>query len=277
MPRFLSDNTTHDCDIAIITLTLNSETYISETLVSIKNSLDYLHQKIPHVKSNHFVCDGGSDDHTLSIVNSFSFSNIIYCPLSGLYPSLDFAIRSVSAKYICYIHSDDFVSESFLYSLYSSAISSPNTFIYASDISFIDSASNVLWSRFQPAILSFFQSHTNLVLHPNCMYPCYTEINYPYSDSVNNTVSLDWQHINLLLQQKFIFKRCKAATYYFRIHPHSSTVKAIRSVTRNSFSIFSSQNISLLLKFLSKIYLFAHETNKLLRLKDYLSGKRYFS
>ena len=81
--------------ISIITVTLNSEITISDTLNSI------LSQNYKNIE--HIIVDGGSSDNTLSILKKYPFKNKkIYIKKNfGIYKSINYGIKKSSGEFIC--------------------------------------------------------------------------------------------------------------------------------------------------------------------------------
>ena len=87
--------------ISIITVTLNSENTISDTLNSI---LSQSYKNIEHI-----IVDGGSTDNTLKILKNYPNKNkkVFVKKKFGIYKSINYAIKKSSGKYICILNSDD--------------------------------------------------------------------------------------------------------------------------------------------------------------------------
>ena len=89
--------------ITIITVTLNSEETIRDTLNSV---LSQNHKNIEHI-----IVDGGSKDKTLDIIKRYPNKNkkIYILPKSGIYSAINFAIKKSSGSFITILNSDDFL------------------------------------------------------------------------------------------------------------------------------------------------------------------------
>tara|TARA_B100001063_G_C16757068_1_gene553737 strand:+ start:16 stop:1491 length:1476 start_codon:yes stop_codon:yes gene_type:complete len=87
--------------ISIITVTLNSETTIRDTLNSV-NSQTY--KNIEHI-----IVDGGSDDETLFILKRCPSkkTKLFVKKNFGIYESINYAIKKSTGKYVCILNSDD--------------------------------------------------------------------------------------------------------------------------------------------------------------------------
>ena len=87
--------------ISIITVTLNSEKTIRDTLNSV---ISQTYKNIEHV-----IVDGGSNDSTLSILNRYPSKKkkLFVKKRFGIYESINYAIQKSSGRYICILNSDD--------------------------------------------------------------------------------------------------------------------------------------------------------------------------
>jgi len=88
--------------ISIITVTLNSQETIRDTLNSI------LSQNYKNIE--HIIIDGGSRDQTLNIIKRYPNKNkkfYIY-KKSGIYKAINYGIKKCSGDYITILNSDDF-------------------------------------------------------------------------------------------------------------------------------------------------------------------------
>ena len=87
--------------ISIITVTLNSEQTIRDTLNSVLSQSD---SNIEHI-----IVDGGSTDNTLEIIKKYPLKNkkIFIKKKFGIYKSINFGIKKSNGGYICILNSDD--------------------------------------------------------------------------------------------------------------------------------------------------------------------------
>ena len=88
--------------ISIITVTLNSQETIRDTLNSI------LSQNYKNIE--HIIIDGGSSDQTLNIIKRYPNKNkkIYIHKKSGIYKAINYGIKKCSGDYIAILNSDDF-------------------------------------------------------------------------------------------------------------------------------------------------------------------------
>ena len=87
--------------ISIITVTLNSDNTLTDTLNSILSQ--------NYKNTEHIIVDGGSTDNTLKILKNYPNKNkkIFIKKKFGIYKSINFAISKSSGKFICILNSDD--------------------------------------------------------------------------------------------------------------------------------------------------------------------------
>ena len=90
--------------LSIVTIVLNGESYISETLDSIINQIDS--------RCEYIVIDGGSSDSTLQIINQYkeSIDLIISEKDNGIYDALNKGIKLSSGSIIGFIHCGDLLN-----------------------------------------------------------------------------------------------------------------------------------------------------------------------
>ena len=88
--------------VTIITVSLNSEATIRDTLNSV---LSQTYKNIEHI-----IVDGGSKDETLNILKKYPNKNkkIYQLPKSGIYKAINFGIKKSDMSYITILNSDDF-------------------------------------------------------------------------------------------------------------------------------------------------------------------------
>lgn len=86
--------------IDIVTPSLNSELYLEETIVSAK--------KIREINGRYLVCDSGSSDSTLEILNRHDIA-YIYCPPGNMYQAINTGITALNNEWCTYINSDDII------------------------------------------------------------------------------------------------------------------------------------------------------------------------
>jgi glycosyltransferase involved in cell wall biosynthesis len=259
--------------ITVLTLTLNSEQYLSHCLASVE---DAIRQAKPlGISISHVCVDGGSTDSTLSIIKR-SRASLVASSQMGIYESIDDALTKINSSHVCYVHSDDFIKPDFFVAHLRHLKTARTLCITASNVRFIDKEANLLWGRIQPRIIPSLQSQVNLVLHPNCIYPVCFEKKYPYCLDIKMKNAADWGHINRLLGSGLQIVRV-GSCYSFRIHSKSTTVSSVKALYRGR-SYFLSRLLSTnSLRLLALFYLLIHETNLPARALHYIRGKRHFS
>ena len=118
--------------IAIVTVTLNSADFISESVQSLlsQNFSDF----------EHVVQDGGSNDNTVKIINSFADDRIhlISTPDLGLYDALNKGFQRTTAGIVGILHSDDLLyDEKVLCEVYN-AFRDPSIDAVYGDLKYVD-------------------------------------------------------------------------------------------------------------------------------------------
>lgn len=87
--------------ISIITVSLNSETFINDCLTSV-NQQNY--NDVEHI-----IIDGGSTDNTINIVKKYPhIKKIVSEPDKGIYDAMNKGIEIATGEIIGFLNSDDF-------------------------------------------------------------------------------------------------------------------------------------------------------------------------
>ncbi len=89
--------------ISIITVALNSETYLEQTITSVIN------QSYKHIE--YIIIDGGSHDNTLRIIKKYEarIDHWISEPDDGIADAMNKGLALASGDYILFLHSDDYL------------------------------------------------------------------------------------------------------------------------------------------------------------------------
>lgn len=92
--------------ISIITITLNAERYLEQTIASVVNQT--------HSNREHIIVDGGSTDGTLDIIKKYEseIDNWISEPDNGIADAMNKGIDLATGDYILFLHSDDYLVNS---------------------------------------------------------------------------------------------------------------------------------------------------------------------
>lgn len=96
-------------NISIITPCLNAERHIAETLESVLGQSALLSGR---VALEYIICDGGSSDKTIEIINSYAKNNnaiqLYSEPDTGMYSALAKGLKLVSGDIVAYLNAGDF-------------------------------------------------------------------------------------------------------------------------------------------------------------------------
>ena len=98
-------------DLSIIVPTINEDAYIEKTLKSIL-------RQSTHSRFEIIVCDGGSNDNTVSIARKYA--RVVFSPTLGIGPQLDFAARLARGKILVFLDADTLMPEDYLRRVYGS-------------------------------------------------------------------------------------------------------------------------------------------------------------
>ena len=94
------------CKISIITITLNSERYLEQTITSVTNQS---YRNIEYI-----IIDGGSTDRTLDIIRKYDnkIDRCISEPDDGIADAMNKGVSLSTGDYILFLHSDDYLLNS---------------------------------------------------------------------------------------------------------------------------------------------------------------------
>lgn len=216
--------------LTVVTLTMNSERYIAKSI----NSFNKAKEKISADLVRHIFVDSNSNDNTIKIIKKDSpDSEILLNAPNGLYASINYVLKkAVSTPFVTYLHSDDEIDDKYLEIMIKNIkknLISNNSVLVAS-VQFIDKDNNILYSRKPPFYFKFIQKYTNLIFHPNAVYPTEIEKKYPYDELIGR--SADSKHIiEIMNYAKHI--RVSDAIYKFRISNSSITFNAGKLIPHN--------------------------------------------
>jgi len=95
-----------DKKISIITITLNAERYLEQTIASVVNQT--------YSNREYIIVDGGSTDGTLDIIKKYEseIDNWISEPDNGIADAMNKGIDLATGDYILFLHSDDYLVNS---------------------------------------------------------------------------------------------------------------------------------------------------------------------
>jgi glycosyltransferase involved in cell wall biosynthesis len=92
-----------DLKISVITVCLNSEKYLEETINSVSR------QTYKHIE--YIVIDGGSTDNTINIIKRNQNFIAYWCsePDDGMYHAINYGLKIATGDYLLILNSDDFL------------------------------------------------------------------------------------------------------------------------------------------------------------------------
>lgn len=92
--------------ISIITITLNADRYLEQTITSVLNQT--------YSNREYIIVDGGSTDGTLDIIKKYEpeIDNWIFEPDKGIADAMNKGIDIATGDYILFLHSDDYLINS---------------------------------------------------------------------------------------------------------------------------------------------------------------------
>lgn len=131
--------------VSIITVCLNSESTILDTLNSVINQT---YKNIEHI-----IVDGKSKDKTKFFLKNYSFKNkkIFFLKSNGIYNALNFAIKKTTGDIIHILHADDIYQSTDTISIVVKKIKCRNEKIFLSDVIFFKKNNYSKISRFYSA------------------------------------------------------------------------------------------------------------------------------
>ena len=132
--------------LSIITVTLNSEKTIRDTLNSVLSQSSKCFE--------HIIVDGGSSDKTISILKQYPNNNkkIFLKKKFGIYKSINYAINKSKGNFICILNSDDiFHSNDTIQTLNKIVQKNKTTDIFLGNVAYFDKVNYHKVSRFYSA------------------------------------------------------------------------------------------------------------------------------
>ena len=132
--------------ISIITITLNSELTIADTLNSV---LSQTYNNIEHI-----IVDGGSSDSTLSIIKKYPNKNkkIFVRKKTNIYQAMNVGIKKSTGKFIAILNSDDFYqNNNIIENIVKDIKKHPNTKIFFGNLVYFKNNDYYKIVRYYPA------------------------------------------------------------------------------------------------------------------------------
>jgi glycosyltransferase involved in cell wall biosynthesis len=199
---------------SIITCTLNSEKYLNDCLLSIKNQTFTDFEII--------IVDGGSTDNTLSIAESFDKVVVINNITGGISNAMNVGIFNSNGAIISILHSDDYYySHDTLKIVYNSFLENPYNFWLFGDVA-RKVGNNVNLVENSAFNLEYFK-HTSIIPHPGVFIKSliYKELGL---FNVDLKYAMDYD-ILLRISKKFQPIQVNSFLSVFRIHESSLSSK----------------------------------------------------
>ncbi len=205
--------------LSIITSTLNSEKYIMETLISIKQIIE-----LNIVEVEHIVVDAGSKDKTIEIIERLGISKVYSLPKSTMYEAIDYGFKLSNGDWLCWLNSDDLLCSKNFDKLVSEMKNAENM-ILTGDTIYIDGFGNKMY-RYNYAIsnYSFLKSFNNLLIsQPSTIWrkSVYTELG---GVDLSFRLFAD-RHFFMRAIERFGLKRIAYPLSKFRVHGHNLSIK----------------------------------------------------
>jgi glycosyltransferase involved in cell wall biosynthesis len=132
--------------LSIITVTLNSEKTIRDTLNSVLSQSSKCFE--------HIIVDGGSTDKTLSILKQYpnNKKKVFIKKKFGIYKSINYAINKSQGEFICILNSDDIFHSNNIIETLSKIVQKNKTIdIFLGDVAYFDKVNYHKVSRFYSA------------------------------------------------------------------------------------------------------------------------------
>ena len=129
--------------ISVITVTLNSEQTIRDTLNSV---FSQTYKNIEHI-----IIDGGSKDQTLPLLKKYpnNKKKIFIKKNFGIYKSINYGIKKSSGKYVCILNSDDiFQSNNSIKNIVKVINKNKNSKIFLGNVAYFDNSDYYRITRF---------------------------------------------------------------------------------------------------------------------------------
>ena len=186
--------------ISIITVTLNSERTLLDTLQSVAN------QNYPSIE--HIIKDGGSSDATLSIANTYSGSiKVVELPDIGIYDAMNQGFFESHGEIIGFLNSDDYLSDQTVLTDVASAFEISGADIVYGDLDIVNSNGKLLRRWRSGAIKKGLLSGQQLP-HPSFFVrrELLKKLDRPFDPSYR--ISADFK------QQIFLINKLGAKTHY---------------------------------------------------------------
>lgn len=145
--------------LSVVTPTLNAEKTVRDTLASVAARKGQV---------EHIVVDGGSTDHTLTMVREFPHVSVIHQQGRGISAAMNQGIAKARGKFISILNADDYFNDDFDFVFAHLAADGGDDRIYFGDI--IELSANNQERQHRSATMAHMQKYMS-IYHPSMIVP----------------------------------------------------------------------------------------------------------
>jgi glycosyltransferase involved in cell wall biosynthesis len=208
--------------VTIITPTFNSERFIEQTILSIRQ------QSYPCIE--HIIVDGGSTDRTLEIVRGYPEIRVISEPDEGIYDALNKGLRLARGDILAYLNSDDLYTPNAVEIAVESFKKWSELELIYGDCYRVDEQGKILYKyRSAPFDWDLFVSRRGLLIsQPTAFWRRHIHEKYGFFDK-NYKLSGDYDFFMRVFAGKEV-RHCGCIIAMFRIHPDAMSQKLLHDM-----------------------------------------------
>lgn len=210
--------------VSIITVCLNSEKYLEDTIKSVINQT---YQNIEYI-----IIDGGSKDKTLDIIKKYEdkIDYWISQPDKGLYDAMNKGIRLAKGELIGLLNSDDWYHPQAVENIIDGYLKAPDTDVFYGDLLYVRMPNYCLNDReydIEGKYKRYVGKHENMfnqwqLSHPTCFLKATAYANRLFDISIRLSADFDFL-LYLYMNNKKFFYINKPITYFRPIGLTSKT------------------------------------------------------